>query len=68
MSLAFAARQIVPRGVKVSFGQALDAETVLVDWNGGRPWPDVLRTTLRPAGLLATFRSGTVRIERGLAS
>ena len=67
VSLAFAARQIVPQGVKVSFGQALDPETVLVDWKGGRPWPDVLRSTLRPGGLLATFRSGTVRIERGSA-
>ena len=68
VSLAFAARQIVPRGVKVSFGEALEPETLLVDWKGGRPWPDVLRSTLRPAGLQVTFRSGTVRIERGSAS
>ena len=66
--LAFAARQIVPSSVKVSFGPAVDPETLLVDWKGGRPWPDVLRSTLRPAGLLVTFRSGTVRIERGSAS
>ena len=68
VSLAFAARQIVPRGVKVSFGQALDPERVLVDWKGGRPWPDVLRSTLRPAGLQVTFCSGAVRIELGSAS
>ena len=66
--LAFAARQIVPSSVKISFGPAVDPETVLVDWKGGRPWPDVLRSTLRLVGLQVTFRSDTVRIELGSAS
>ena len=66
--LSFAVRQIVPKGVKVSFGQHFDAETIAVDWKGGRPWPDVLRSTLRPLGLHVTFRPGAVLITRGPGS
>ena len=66
--LAFATRQIVPSGVKTAFGEDLDPETLLVDWTGGRPWPDVLRTMLRPVGLQVTFRPGSVLIERGSGS
>jgi hypothetical protein len=66
--LAFAVRQIVPANVKVSFGGGIDAEALLVDWNGGRPWPDVLRSTLRPPGLLVTFRPNAVLIERASPS
>ena len=65
--LDFAARQIVPRGVKVAFGDDLDPAAALVDWKGGRPWPDVLRSTLRLAGLHVTFRPGAALIERGSA-
>ena len=48
--------------------QGLAPETVLVDWTGGRPWPDILRSALRPIGLQVTFRSGSVLIERRSAS
>lgn len=62
--LAFALRQIVPKGVAVGFADDLDPEAVVVDWNGGRPWPDVLRSMLRQPGLQATFKTGSVLIER----
>lgn len=66
--LAFAVRQIVPASVKVRFGDGIDPEDLLVDWKGGRPWPDVLRSTLRPPGLLVTFRPSAVLIERASPS
>src|SRR4051794_31559420 len=66
--LAFAVRQIVPASVKVRFDEGIDAEDVRVDWKGGKPWPDVLRGTLRPSGLLVTFRPGAVLIERASPS
>ena len=62
--LVFAARQIVPHGVRTAFGEGLDPETLLVDWQGGRPWQDVLRRMLRPVALQVTFRPGNIRIER----
>lgn len=62
--LSFAVRQIVPQGVKASFAPDVDADALLVDWHGGRPWPDVLRSLLRPANLQVTFRPGAVLIER----
>ena len=66
--LAFAVRQIVPASVKVRFSSGVDPEDLLVDWKGGRPWPDVLRSTLRPPGLLVTFQPGAVLIERASPS
>lgn len=62
--LAFAVRQIIPASVRVRFGDGIDADDLRVDWQGGRPWPDVLRSTLRPPGLQVTFRPNAVLIER----
>lgn len=53
--LAFAARQIVPSGVKTSFGPGVD-QAALVDWSGGRPWIEVLRAAVQPIGLHVTVR------------
>jgi hypothetical protein len=66
--LAFAVRQIVPASVRVRFGDGIDADDLLVDWKGGRPWPDVLRGALRPPGLQVTFRPNAVLIERASPS
>lgn len=62
--LSFAVRQVVPTGVSVTFAGDVEPDAVLVDWQGGRPWPDVLRYLLRRAGLQAAFRPGAVFIKR----
>lgn len=51
--LGFAVRQIVPAGVKTTFGPEVD-RAALVDWNGGGPWTGVLRTAVHPLGLRVT--------------
>jgi len=61
--LAFAVRQIVPAPVKVSFGPGTDT-AALVDWQGGRQWPAVLREAVRPLGLRVTVRKNAVSITR----
>lgn len=61
--LAFAVRQIVPAPVKVSFGPGTDA-AALVDWQGGRQWPAVLRDAVQPLGLRVTVRGNAVSIAR----
>ncbi len=48
--LSFACRQIVPRGVKVSYGPGVDPATP-VTWKGGDTWRLVLARTIRPLGL-----------------
>ena len=62
--LAFAVRQIVPAGVKTTFGPEVD-QAALVDWTGGGPWIEVLRTTLNPLSLHVTVRSTTISITPG---
>jgi len=49
IALHFAVRQIVPRGVSISFGPGVDT-TMLVDWQGGREWNKVLASTVAPLG------------------
>ena len=60
--LAFAARQIVPAGVRTTFGPDVD-QAELVDWTGGGPWIGVLRNAVQPIGLHVTVRSMVVSIE-----
>jgi len=59
--LSFAARQIVPAGVKTTFGPDVD-QSELVDWTGGGPWVAVLRNAVQPLGLHVTLRSMAVSI------
>lgn len=59
--LAFAARQIVPAGVKTTFGSDVD-QSELVDWTGGGPWTQVLRNAVQPLGLHVTVRWMAVSI------
>ena len=61
--LAFAARQIVPPGIRVTFGPGVD-QAAPVDWRGGRRWDDVLRAALAPLSLRATPGGRTVSITR----
>jgi hypothetical protein len=59
--LAFAIRQIVPATVKVEYGSSVDRD-VRVSWIGGKPWRQVLHTTLSPLGIHAAQSGGTIRI------
>ena len=62
--LAFATRQIVPAGVKTTFGPGVD-QAALVDWSGGRPWIEVLRAAVHPLGLHVTVRWMAISITSG---
>ena len=62
--LAFATRQIVPAGVKTTFGPGVD-QAALVDWTGGRPWIEVLRAAVHPLGLHVTVRWMAISITSG---
>jgi len=53
--LAFAVRQVVPAGVKTTFGPGVD-QAALVDWTGGGPWIGVLRAAVNPLRLHVTVR------------
>ena len=59
--LAFAIRQIVPTTVKVEYGSSVDRE-VRVSWIGGKPWRQVLHTTLSPLGIHAAQSGDTLKI------
>ncbi len=60
--LSFAMRQVVPSHVQVVYDKEVDRST-LVNWQGGRPWIDVIRTTVRTVGLHVTVSPGIVRIS-----
>ena len=59
--LAFAARQIVPQHVRISFGSDVDPEA-RVNWEGGKPWDDVLRAAVKPLGLHLAVTHMAVKI------
>ncbi len=61
--LAFATRQIVPAGIKVTFGPEVEQDAP-VDWSGGRPWVDALRVAVRPLGLRVSVGWRVVSITR----
>ena len=62
--LAFAVRQIVPAGVKTTFGPGVD-QAAIVDWTGGGPWIGVLRMAIQPLGLRLVVGWMTVSITSG---
>lgn len=62
--LAFATRQIVPAGVKTTFGPGVD-QAALVDWSGGRPWIEVLRAAVHPLDLHVMVRWMAISITSG---
>ncbi len=59
--LSFAARQIVPANLPVSFAPDVDQD-VLVDWSGGRPWPQVIAAVVQPFQLRAVVTARGVLI------
>ena len=61
--LAFATGQIVPAGIKVTFGPKVERDGP-VDWSGGRPWVDALRAAVHPLGLRVSVGWKVVSIAR----
>ena len=59
--LSFAARQIVPANLPVSFAPDVDQD-VLVDWSGGRPWNQVIAAVVQPLRLRAVVTARGVLI------
>ena len=59
--LSFAARQIVPASLSVSFAPDVDQD-VLVDWSGGRPWNQVIAAVVQPLHLRAVVTARGVLI------
>ena len=60
--LSFAVRQIVPEGVKITFGSRVDP-AIRVSWQGDRPWNAALRDAVAPAGLHLRMQNMDVAIE-----
>jgi hypothetical protein len=63
VKLRFAAEQIIPKAVKVTYGPGADPD-VLVDWNGGGAWSDVLRDAVQPLGLHLVMSNLAVEIRK----
>lgn len=59
--LALAMRQIVPAQYGYVFSGGVD-QGARIDWNGGRPWNEVLADAVRPHGLEIAVTGQTVRI------
>lgn len=59
--LSFAARQIVPASLPVSFTPDVD-QNALVDWSGGRPWDQVITAVVQPLRLRAVVTARGVLI------
>ena len=59
--LSFAARQIVPASLPVSFAPDVDQDA-LVDWSGGRPWNQVITAVVQPLHLRAVVTARGVLI------
>ena len=59
--LSFAARQIVPASLSVSFAPDVNQDA-LVDWSGGRPWNQVITAVVQPLRLRAVVTARGVLI------
>lgn len=61
--LVIAMRQILPAGYGFAHADGVDL-TSSVDWQGGRPWPQVLTDAIKPIGLTANINGDTVMLEK----
>lgn len=61
--LVIAMRQILPSGYGFAHGDGVDL-TAAVDWQGGRPWPQVLSDAISPIGLTANISGETVMLQK----
>lgn len=67
LPLALVIDQIVPDDYTYTVDDSVDLDT-FVSWEGGRPWNDVLRDTLKSQGLQARIDGNQVTIEQELNS
>ncbi len=63
--LVIALRQIVPSGLQVAFGDAVDLGSP-VTWQGGMSWRTVLVNTISPLGLVASQTGDVVFVQRNI--
>ena len=61
--LVLALREIVPATYQFAYAPGLNLGA-LVDWQGGRPWHDVLNTVLSSQGLYANESGEVISIDR----
>lgn len=63
--LIVAAQQIVPadKGILVELGDGVNPDATVV-WNGGRPWPTVMREALKPHGYKLVQTDNIAKITR----
>ena len=63
--LVIAMRQILPSDYGFAHRDGVDLGQ-LIDWQGGRPWPQVLSEALAPVGVKVTISGDTVLLEKGV--
>lgn len=61
--LSFAASQIVPPSVRVTYGPGVESESS-VTWRGGRPWNEVLASAVAPLGYHVVIGRLSAAIEK----
>lgn len=62
--LVIAMRQILPEGYGFAHGDGVDL-SASIDWQGGKPWPQVLNDAIKPIGLTASVSGDTVMLQKG---
>lgn len=67
LPLPIAMRQIIPPDYAYQFGGGVNPG-IRVSWEGGKPWPQILRDTLSPRGLQAEVSGDTVMIGQARQS
>lgn len=65
--LVIAMRQILPSEYGFAHREGVDLGQ-LIDWQGGRPWPQVLSDALAPIGVKAIISGDTVLLEKGVVA
>ena len=65
--LVIAMRQILPSDYGFAHRDGVDLGQ-LIDWQGGRPWPQVLSEALAPVGVKVTISGDTVLLEKGVVA
>lgn len=64
LALVIALQQIVPAGYQFSFAPGVNPGSV-VSWQGGKPWPEVLKAALDEQGLGFQVQNNVVVVSHG---